>query len=113
MTITESIRDILSRRKSINPEWADGISACWKEEIRILSKSPEDTVSYLRDDCSDEELYLLGEIFEDVIAATKSSEILTAMKDRIESVKDLEKKQSLLQDFAYAAGALITIVDEL
>ncbi len=105
MTIETDIRKILERRQSIHPEWTDGIEECWKEEVRILSESIPDTVEFLQSTCNDEEFYMLSEVFEELILATKSLDILKTLYERAQTIQDPEKKESVLYDVRIAEGA--------
>ena len=44
------------------------------------------TVMFLQNDCDDEELYFLSEIFEEIVEHTQSKEIISALRSRLAKV---------------------------
>lgn len=70
--ITEEIRIVLKRRKATFVECDYEIEQCWKEEIEILSRNIEDTISYLENECTGEEFIWLSEVIDDVAEKTQS-----------------------------------------
>ncbi len=60
----------------------------WQRLTELLSRNVEDTIHYLNN-CSEEEIYWLSEIFEDISAKVNSQKY-------IECLKKLDKKYSNL-----------------
>ena len=79
--------DIISERKSKNIEDDYGIQNCWNKMIDILSKDINETVAYL-ENCSEEDIYFISEVFEDVsellsLSPTLSSTVLGTSFERV------------------------------
>ncbi len=52
----------------------------------ILSENVSDTISYFENDCTDEEFYWLGSVFEDVAEKTQSKKLIQVLRKRLEKV---------------------------
>lgn len=70
--IIEDIRAALQKRISTDDEWDYGVSQCWNEEIEILSRNINDTVTFLETDCTADEFSWLSEVFEQIAKKTQS-----------------------------------------
>ena len=81
--LTEEFRNILKERIRISEEtqdnWSEGIEACWKKEIELISDNIEAAVVFLETDCTADEFSWLSEIADDVAKITKSSSFVDAM----------------------------------
>lgn len=75
---------IIAERKKKSIEDDYGIQDCWDKMVDILSKDIYETVAYL-ESCSEEDIYFISEIFEDVSEQLQS-------KEYIECLRRLDKK---------------------
>lgn len=81
--IKDIMDDIISERKSKNIEDDYGIQNCWNKMIDILSKDINETVAYL-ENCSEEDIYFISEVFEDVSEQLQTSVYKGYKQDKIE-----------------------------
>ena len=72
----------------------------------MLSADLDTTIYFIRQECTDEELFWLGEIIEDLILQTKSKALLQCLRERAKSVKDSKTKEEILRDIEDAASCL-------
>jgi len=70
---------IISDRKGKNIEDDYGIQKCWDEMIEALSQDIYETIEYL-ENCSEDELSFISEIFEDVSEKLKSQEYIACLR---------------------------------
>ncbi len=77
------LREIISRLVSLDPNDDFGVEKCWNEMTDILSENVSDTISYFENDCTDEEFYWLGSVFEDVAEKTQSKELIQVLRNRL------------------------------
>ena len=56
------------------------------------------SIRFLQQECTDEELWWLGEIAEDLAEKTQSREFLQSMQNRAELVQDKQKREEALKD---------------
>ena len=77
--IKDIMDDIISERKSKNIEDDYGIQKCWNKMIDILSKDINETVAYL-ENCSEEDIYFISEVFEDVSEQLQSKEYIECLR---------------------------------
>ena len=58
----------------------------WKATIELFTKDVAITIMFLQNDCDDEELYFLSEIFEEIAEKMQSKELISAWRSRLASV---------------------------
>ena len=75
----------------------------WDAEIKQFTLDVDTSIQFIREECSDEEFWWLGEIFDDLIEATRSAELLNAIRERVELVSNAEWKTDLLECIQTAA----------
>ena len=60
----------------------------WDKEIRLYTKDIKATINFITSECTDEELFWIGEIFDDLIENTNSVELYNCLCSRIELVSN-------------------------
>ena len=58
----------------------------WKATIKLFTADVNATIMFLQNDCDDEELYFLSEIFEEIVEQTHSKELVSALRSRLATV---------------------------
>ena len=58
----------------------------WKATIKLFATDVAATIMFLQNDCDDEELYFLSEIFEEIVEQTQSKELVSALRSRLAKV---------------------------
>lgn len=80
------LREILSSYVSLDPNDDFGIEKCWKEMTVILSDNISETIHYFESECTEEEFYWLGSIFEDIAEKTQSKKLIQVLRSRLAKV---------------------------
>lgn len=80
------LREIFSRYVSLDPNDDFCIEKCWEEMTDILSEDILATFHFFESECTDEELYWLGSIFEDIAEKTQSQELIQVLRNRLAKV---------------------------
>ena len=75
----------------------------WEKEVDAIVSDLETAMSFIRNECSDEELYWLSEVFDDVMEKTRNPEFLNCIRQRVQTVKDDSRRAELLEDIQTAA----------
>ena len=75
----------------------------WEEEIKQFTLDVDTSIRFIREECSDEELWWLGEIFDDLMEATRSVELLNSIRERAKCVSNAEWKKDILEDIRTAS----------
>ena len=75
----------------------------WEKEVDAIVSDLEPAISFIQNECSDEELYWLAEVFDDVMEKTRSTAFLNSLRKRVQTVKNPEWKKTILNDIATAA----------
>ena len=78
----------------------------WEEEVRLACSDINSTIEYIKNDCTDEELWWFGEVMEDVIRQSNSSVLVEVLTERGKRVADDQKRADILEDISTASGAL-------
>ena len=58
----------------------------WKTAIKLFATDVNATIMFLQNDCDDEELYFLSEIFEEIVEQTQSKELVSVLRSRLARV---------------------------
>lgn len=58
----------------------------WKAAIEMYVKDLSATIMFFQNDCDDEELYFLSEIFEEIVEQTQSKELVSVLRFRLAKV---------------------------
>ena len=58
----------------------------WKATIELFTKDVAATIMFLQNDCDDEELYFLSEIFEGIVEQTQIKELVSVLRSRLAKV---------------------------
>jgi len=80
------LRELLSRYLSLDPNDDFSIEKYWKEISAILSDDISATIHFFESECTEEEFYWLGSIFEDIAEKTQSKELIGVLRDRLAKV---------------------------
>ena len=82
----EQLRGVIARNMALDPNDDFGTEKCWEEMTAILSEDIIATLHYFENECTDEELYWLGAVFEDVAEKTQSKELIQVLRNRLTKV---------------------------
>ena len=82
----EQLRGVIERNMALDPNDDFGTEKCWKEMTAILSEDIVATLHYFENECTDEEFYWLGAVFEDVAEKTQSKELIQGLRNRLTKV---------------------------
>ena len=85
MNITR-LREVISRLVSLDPNDDFGIEKCWNEMTEILTEDISATINFFQNDCTDEEFYWLGSVFEDIAEKTQCKELIQVLRIRLSKV---------------------------
>lgn len=69
----------------------------WEEEVKLFCKDLDASMEFIRTEATDEEMYMLTEVFDDILIATQSREVLNCLRERAERVVSPKKKE--IQEF--------------
>ena len=97
MNVFEKIHAAIHERVT-NPN-ANYYEIPWLEkEIEALTIDISASIQFFQQECTDDEIWWLGEMVEDLAAKTQSRELLQSMRDRAELVQDKQKREEALKD---------------
>ncbi|MCM2603441.1 hypothetical protein NDQ57_01820 [Rossellomorea marisflavi] len=103
MDIENKMKVILNQRKKLSLNDDYGIQKSWKEIIKVLSENEENTIRYL-ETCSNEELYWISEVFEDIAEIIQSKKLIDCLRTldekypKLEMTNDIDLAESYIED---------------
>ena len=112
MSISEEYKVIVQRleleRKNHLDEVPDyeNISQTIKPEIALFTRSLHETVQFLDNECTADQLSWMSEVFEEISAKLQSWEFIDALKRAADRFPEECKKYSIRDFIAYAEGQL-------
>ncbi len=90
--IKENMQEIIKERirncDELGDNWDYGIDKCHEQMIRILTENIEDSITYILNECSNEDFFWISEIFIDLIKITKSTKLLDTFKTRLSKINE-------------------------
>lgn len=92
--INEKMKQILGRRSVLHIEDDMGIQKCWDEIIALLSIDELSTIKYLSE-CTEEELYFISEVFEDILKQLQSKDLIKCLRELDEKHPQLEMTRDI------------------
>lgn len=75
----------------------------WDAEIKQFTMDLGRSIHFIEEACTDEELYWLGEVFDDIMDKTRSLEFLNCLRTRAQRVENPQWKADILEDIRTAA----------
>ena len=82
----EQLREVITHCAALDPNDDFGMEKCWEEMTEILSGNISATIHFFESVCTDEELYWLGSVFEDVAEKTQSKDLIQVLRNRLAKV---------------------------
>lgn len=70
----------------------------WEKEIAAFTADISIAISFINIECTDEELYWLSEVFEEIVEKTRSADFLDAVSKRSEIVVNQDYKNDIIQE---------------
>gem|GEM_PF-1888138 len=81
---------ILTKRLRLNFNDNFGLQECWSQEVSLMSYNMEGTVNFIVTECSIEDFFWLGEVFEDVAKETKSQAFVECLYKKLATITEAE-----------------------
>jgi len=82
----KQLRNVITRCAALDPNDDFGMKKCWEEMTAILSVDISATIHFFESECTDEEFYWLGSVFEDITEKTQSKELIQVLRNRLAKV---------------------------
>lgn len=80
-----TLKDVV-RFRIVESEEKYWVEDYWKTAVDMFSKDIDATIEFIQNECDDEELYALSEIFEALAKKTLSKELIQALRIRTAKV---------------------------
>ncbi len=97
-----ALKDALRLRMYGNPDEYYEVTL-WQSEVDAICADLPASINFILSEYTDEELYWLGEVFEDIADRTRSAAFVDCLKKRVQGVENPEWKQTLLEEIRAAA----------
>ena len=82
----QKLRAVIAKYVSLDANDDFATEECWKEMAEMLSEDVSDTIRFFESECTVEELYWLSSIFEDIIAKTKSTDLISIWRFKLSDI---------------------------
>jgi len=99
-------KEIISKLDSL--ELNDDLvhAKCWRDEVAVLTEDVNGTIDYLKNECTEDEYSWISEIIEDLIAITKSRELLESYKGLMQKYPEASREYNIAS-FVESAEAIL------
>lgn len=112
----EKFKEIIKKRIHIEDishgEWEEGIEECRKEEVDILTNDIDETILYLKNDCTPEEYVWISEIIDEVIEKTGSKDFLHCYKKMMSKFPKECEMYNIIGSIEYAENIICERVED-
>ncbi len=95
-----ALKDALHLRIHGNPDEYYEVSL-WQSEVDAICADMPAAIDFILNECTDEELYWLSEVFEDIADRTRSVEFVSCLQKRVQRVENPEWKQAILDEIRW------------
>lgn len=106
----EKFREIIKEREHVDEishgEWQEGIEACWKKEIEILTEDIPGSIEFLKNECTANEFGWISEIIDDLAEITQSRELVACYKALMSKFPEECENANIAGSIQYAEWAL-------
>lgn len=99
--IEQKLKAIVEREKSLHIN-DPAIEECWKEQTAIMLDDMVATKDFIAKRCSDEMLYWISAVFDDIAAETQDKEFISIICERTANMTDEEQRNSVMIDVEFA-----------
>lgn len=96
------MKELIEKRKLVEPQDGEGTDYYWKLELEVLEVSLETTIEYINT-ASEDEIYWCSEVWEDLSTFWKSKQLIEAMENCQKRYPNIAKKIQVDIDFAKKA----------
>lgn len=103
MELKNEMDTILKKRKGQNINDDFEIEKCWNKMTILLTQNEYETIDYLNE-CNEDELYYISEIFEDISEQFQSERFITCLRKldkkfpNVDMTKDIDIAESYIEN---------------
>ncbi len=103
MEFKNEMDTMLKKRKGLNINDDFGIAKCWNEMTVLLTQNENETIDYLNE-CNEDDLYYISEIFEDISEQLQSERFITCLRNldkkfpNLDMAKDIDIAESYIEN---------------
>ncbi|MBR7069513.1 MAG: hypothetical protein IKI30_03580 [Oxalobacter sp.] len=98
--IAEEFKKIISERiyisKTTDDEWDYGINKCCERLINLVSDNLEESIDYIKNDCTADEFSYLSEVMEEIAEKTQSQEFIDVLYETAKKYPEECKDYNIL-----------------
>ena len=89
----QKLREVIAQYISLDANDDFATEKCWKEMTAMLSEDIADAINFFESECTIEEFYWLSSIFEDIIAETQSTVLISIWRSKLSDISPENFKQ--------------------
>ena len=103
MELKNEMDTILKKRKGQNINADFEIEKCWNKMTILLTQNEDETIDYLNE-CNEDDLYYISEIFEDISEQFQSERFITCLRKldkkfpNADMTKDIDFAESYIEN---------------
>lgn len=102
----EELEKVIEKRRSLEINDDFSLLELWQDEIRIITENMEKSINYILEDCSDEYLYWMSEVFEEVVQITQNRDFIEAVAERQKRITNNEYAKSVKRELEQSINYL-------
>lgn len=105
MNSYDDFHQVIQARISVNGQLRGGDPLWqWEMVVKQFTKDISLSMKFIQHEITDEELYYLSEVFDEILLKTKSPKLLQTLGQRASQVHDEQFRQEILNELNDAKG---------
>jgi hypothetical protein len=106
MSFKEKFKNIILELNSMDINDSYKHEELWKKEVEIVTEDINETIKYLKNECTSEEFVWLSEIFREIVEICPSQEFIDELYKLAEKYPEETEKYNVISFINEAAGYL-------
>ena len=106
MSFKEEFKKVIQELNSMDNNDDFKHEELWKKEVKIITENMDETIKYLKTDCTADEFSWLSEIFREIVETCPSKEFVDELYKLAEKYPEETKKSNIISFIDEAAGYL-------
>ena len=106
MSFKEEFKKVIQELNSMDNNDDFKHEELWKKEVKIITENMDETIKYLKTDCTADEFSWLSEIFREIVETCPSKEFVDELYKLAEKYPEETKKYNIISFIDEAAGYL-------
>lgn len=104
--IKDEYKKIVSELEITDMNNSDAIDILWEKEIELFTRNIQETIYFVKNDCTANEFSWMSEVWDEIVEKTKSHEFVSVLKETMKKFPEECAKFNIQGSIESAEGYL-------